>query len=165
MASGSILGHYPKDIGKQIHCGGSTVTLAKDDDCDDCDREAVVAIQGETDSFGFELILLCQACHDRMTGQVEQYETAEGVEEREPREGHKFVVSECTNHDGHGDWFATFDSFKEATGYYREIANAAAPYCGLYPGKGVQEWTLDRIRHVRFVNMVIADKEAHPYSS
>jgi hypothetical protein len=61
------------------------------------------------------------------------------VEDRKPKPGHVFYVSECTNHDGHGDWCQTFRSFREATGFYRRIEEKAAPWCGLYPDKGVRE--------------------------
>lgn len=137
---GRVLASLPADNGKQIHYAHGCTLTVEAEVCHACGTTAAtVVIQGETDSFGFEPVFLCEECHVEGVAQRERWANALDVEDREPKAGHVFWVSECTNHDGHGDWMRSFRSFREATAYYRRIEEKAASYCGLYPGKGIQE--------------------------
>ena len=137
---GQVLASLPADHGKRIRYSHSAVLAVEAEVCGCCGlREASVVVQGETDSFGFEPVFLCAECHAQQDAQQEQWNAAVDLEDRAPREGYVFLVSECTNYDGHGSWCRTFRSFREATAYYRRIEAKAEPYGGLYPDHGVRE--------------------------
>ena len=56
------IGGLPGRILKHFLAGDPVVI------CEDCDQEqAILEIQGETDSFGFERVALCKACHEKFT--------------------------------------------------------------------------------------------------
>ena len=137
---GDILATLPQDLGKRIRFGHDLVMTVEPACCEGCgNAKAAHLIQGETDSFGFEPVALCSACYEQTEAQIEHRLEARDVEDREPKPGHVFFVSEGTNHDGHGDWCRAFRSFRDATAFYQRIEEKAAPWCGLYPGKGVRE--------------------------
>lgn len=131
-----IVARIPEDLGKVLRYSAHNSMVVEAGTCEDCfEHPAVAVVKGEQDSFGWEPIVCCRACLDKMRGQVADHHQANDVEDRE---GH-FIVSEGTNHDGHGDWFRRFTSYRAACGYYRQIEDAAAPWSGLYPNKGVRE--------------------------
>ena len=137
---GDILATLPQDLGKRIRFGHDLVMTVEPAGCEGCgNAKAVHLIQGETDSFGFEPVALCSACYAQTQAQIEHRLEAGDVADREAKPGHVFFVSEYTNHDGHGDWCRVFRSFREATAFYRQIEEQAAPWCGLYPNKGIRE--------------------------
>ncbi len=140
---GDIVARLPQDADKVLHLSNSHSCRAGDlTVCESCDVEpaaTALVIQGETDSFGWEPMAFCQQCYDSMLAEAEAYEDALDVEDRAPKPGHLFLVSECTNNDGHGSWEAYFDSYREAAAFLRDIEVQAEPWCGLYPGNGVQE--------------------------
>lgn len=145
----TILARIPADNGTRVgfsRTGGMTVGEAA---CERCGAPGANVIQGETDSFGFESVVLCDACLKREEEANEQYFSALDVENREPKDGTLFVISESTNHDGHGDWFRSFRSFREATAFYRMIERTAARFCGLYPGKGVREMPAAEVNRIQ----------------
>jgi hypothetical protein len=108
--------------------------------CESCENMAELAVRGETDSFGYETIYLCSSCHKKMEAEQNGYLKAEDVEEKAPREGYTFVVSECYNADDGGvGFFHRTDSYRDARGFYRRCERAAERRCGLYPHKGVRE--------------------------
>jgi hypothetical protein len=43
------------------------------DTCDDCGSAATVIMRGETDSFGSEYLLLCDACAGKTTGDMDYH--------------------------------------------------------------------------------------------
>ena len=54
------IGGLPGKILKHFVAGDPVVI------CDDCNEKiAIVEIQGETDSYGFERMALCKACHEK----------------------------------------------------------------------------------------------------
>jgi hypothetical protein len=59
-------------------------------------------------------------------------------DEIEDRCGH-FYVCECTKHGQYGEWYRTFNSYREATEFYRKITEMASHCGGLYPDVGVRE--------------------------
>jgi hypothetical protein len=107
--------------------------------CQFCEDEAVTFINGDVDSFGTDQIPVCMEHHATHISKEEEYETGKDVPERAPKPGHTFMINECTNLDGHGDWLFVTDSWQAATGYLRRITKEAAPFCGLYPNKGIRE--------------------------
>lgn len=137
------LATLPQDLGKKINVGGGMVVVVENTRCECCpdevDQPATRFIQGETDSFGFEVIATCEGCLKTMSGQVEEYHSAADVEDRAPKPGHVFFVNEGTNIDSHYDWTRSFTSYREARAFYRRIDDLADRYAGLYPNKGVQE--------------------------
>jgi hypothetical protein len=159
-----ILARLPEDIGKVIRCSHEqTMTVAATEACEDCGAQAAVVIRGETDSFGFEPIALCSTCLKEVDRNIRAYENGEDVEEAAPAAGHIFVVSECTNYDGKGDWFMWFTSLRKATGYYRACERKAAPWGGLYPDKGVRELTLAAWERMRVSRQRAWEKELADY--
>ena len=134
-----VLARIPQDNGKKIRFSHTDAMTVGPELCEQCDCPGAVVIQGETDSFGFEPMVLCEACAAKCERGTEDYLEALDIEDREPQTGHKFLVSECTNHDGHGNWCRVFTSYRAAMGYYRRIEDKAAPWCGLYPDRGVRE--------------------------
>jgi hypothetical protein len=146
-----IVAVLPDDIGSSIRIAADTTYEIRPAECDhaECRHSAVAVVAGEQDSFGFEPLPLCEAHLKMCLAEVRASQSGEDVEARVPAEGHIFVVSEGTNHDGHGDWLRGFHSFQEATGFYRQIEDSAARWCGLYPGQGVREWTLAKFEQVQ----------------
>jgi len=140
---GAVLARIPEDAGTRIHCGYQFV-VAEDELCEGCENPATVVIQGETDSMGFEPMVLCDACNTNSDGEEERRLAALDVEDRRPAPGHVFLVSECTNYDigPAGDWRRSFTSYRKAVSFYREIERKAEPRCGLYPDNGVCEITV-----------------------
>jgi hypothetical protein len=134
-----VLARIPQDNGKKIRFSHADVMTVGPELCELCDCAGAVVIKGETDSFGFEPMVLCETCAAKCERGSENYLEARDIADREPEPSHKFLVSECTNHDGHGNWCCVFTSYRAAVGYYRRITEQAAPYCGLYPGRGVRE--------------------------
>ncbi len=134
-----VLARIPQDNGKKIRFSHTDAMNVGPEPCEQCGDQAAVVIKGETDSFGFEPIVLCEACAAKCKRGIEDYHKALDIEDRKPQPGHKFLVNECTNHDGHGNWCRVFTSYRAAMGYYRRIEDKAAPWCGLYPDKGVRE--------------------------
>lgn len=135
----AVLARIPADLGKVIHFGGGMKLTVGEETCECCEAKATQIIQGETDSFGFEPIFLCDACAKAGKDTEDEYKRALDVEDRAPKPGHLFFISECTNVDGHGDWCRAFDSFRAATAYWRQIDRLAEPYAGLYPNRGIRE--------------------------
>ena len=130
-----ILARIPDDNGKVIRFSNTARMTVGPEPCDGCQAPAAYVIKGETDSYGFEPVVLCSSCYAKMVKQDEEYMTAADVEDRPGW----FIVSECTNYDGHGSWFRAFTSFRSAEAFLRRIEEKAAPWMGLYPGNGVQE--------------------------
>ena len=149
-----VLARIPEDEGKIIRCSHTQTVKVESGSCEFCQhnhpehpellKSAVAAVRGETDSFGFEVLFLCEehlkACEKGMAAKYAGLD----VEDRAPKEGHVFMVSECTNYDGHGSWLAFFTSYREAMGFYRRIEDKAAPWMGLYPNNGIQEVTKEQ---------------------
>ena len=140
---GNILATLPQDLGKKIRFSWSMspMVVEAEQPCDCCGSNiATCVVQGETDSFGFETVYCCEACSKPVV------DDGADIEDREPAEGHLFVVNEGYNHDdgGHG-FFATFKSYREAQLFYRECETRAESRCGLYPDSGVQEWPQERV--------------------
>jgi hypothetical protein len=144
-----IVAHIDRDHGRTFRCSHTqTVTVCGNEECGSCNNPATVLVQGETDSMGWEPVFLCDQClRDAEQGE-DAYLAAGDVAERAPKAGHMFVVSEQTNHDGHGSWFRTFESFQQATAFYRRIRQKAERWSGLYPNQGVREWTREQIARV-----------------
>jgi hypothetical protein len=141
---GDIIAKYPEDIGKSIRTGGDwSEVLAATDLCEgynnDCQKKADFVIQGETDSFGWEPYFVCKSCLELQQPANRRHEEALDVEDRAPKPGHLFYISEGTNNDGHGDWQKSFKSFRAAKAFHRDIEIKAEPYCGLWPRNGIQE--------------------------
>jgi hypothetical protein len=134
-----ILATIPTDLGKSIIYGHNKVMLVRETECEDCSNAAKYVLRGDTDAFGFEPVVLCGPCTSRAQARQQVYEAAVHVDERQPKPKHVFLVSERTNHDGKGDWCMEFQSFRQATAFYRKIAAEAAPWGGLHPDKGVRE--------------------------
>lgn len=151
---GKIHARIPRDNGRVLRFGaGQTMTVGPET-CEACQQSITsgVVLQGETDSFGWEPVVLCDACHQAAHKDDEAYVKALDVEDRRPKEGHLFLVAGCTNYDGHGSWCATFDSLRKATGYLRGIHKQAEPWGGLYPETANQVQELvreDALRRVR----------------
>lgn len=103
------------------------------DICEDCGSPAALVIQGETDSFGWEPLGLCQACYEKGKAEQSRYDDALDIEDKEPPEGKLFKVDAITNIDSHHEWNATFRSLRKATAYLRRAEKVAAAYAGLYP--------------------------------
>jgi hypothetical protein len=138
---GDIRARFPEDIGRTLHWGGNlTMTVSETETCEDCGAEVKVGVvvQGETDSFGWEPVVLCKECHEKSADSQVSYYEALDVEDLTPKEGHVFMVSESSNDDSKS-WLRTFDSLRAATKYYRKISDRADQYGGLYPDNGVRE--------------------------
>lgn len=159
---GDILARIPEDNGKVLRYGGGSITV-ESQKCDDCELPAAVIMQGETDSMGFEPIVLCDTCRGKCDAVSANYLNALDVEDRAPKEGHIFLVSECTNYDGHGSWCRTFNSFRLATAYYRKIQQKAEPWMGLYPNNRVQEVPEKTGRRIKADDMHRKTEEALEY--
>ena len=130
---GDILARIPADNGNVIRIGGNSTMVVAASPCEsDCSRMADVIIQGETDSFGFEPICLCQQCADRIKNEEKTYKEALDIEDRAPSAGHLFLVSTCTNYDRY-DWCQSFTSFRKASAFLRRCETMAEPFSGLYP--------------------------------
>lgn len=136
-----IKARIPQDNGKQLYFGGGLSMTVGPEPCECCEeqRQAVVVVQGETDSFGWEPVLVCSPCLKKMRGEVDEYEAALDVEDREPKPGHLFLVSECNNADDGRTYVASFQSYRAARAYYRRCEAQAAARAGLYPNNGVRE--------------------------
>jgi len=134
-----VLAQIPQDNGKQIRFSHTDVMTVEHELCHLCDAQGAVVVKGETDSFGFEPMVLCADCAANSERSSEEFFEALDIEDRAPLPGHAFLVCECTNHDGHGDWCMTFVSYRAAVAFHRRIEDKAAPWCGLYPDKGVRE--------------------------
>jgi hypothetical protein len=57
-----VLAKIPADNGRKINTNQLLLEVSSSWFCDDCDVPATTVIQGETDSFGFEIIILCDEC-------------------------------------------------------------------------------------------------------
>lgn len=137
----TIKARIPEDNGKTLRFGsgpGGSLVVAPEP-CEgyncECHNTAVVILQGETDSFGWEPNYYCADCLAKLDGENDSHEQALDVEDR----AGFFYISEGTNYDGYGDWDATFTSYRAAVVYLRRIEDRAAPYGGLYPNNGIQE--------------------------
>ena len=141
MYRGDILATLPKDEGKVLYYSNSQILIVEDGQiCERCNKApAVVVVQGETDSFGYEPEYSCLAC-----SQTEDDDGSD-VEDRAPKEGHLFVVCETTNHDVGKDFFCSSSSYRDAVLYLRDCRNIAERWAGLYPNKGVQEWSMNQV--------------------
>jgi hypothetical protein len=141
--AGSILGRLPKDDGKVLRCGGGLTVVISSEVCEgwncDCQNQSTIWIQGETDSFGYEVIALCDSCYEKSKNGDDEYFAATDVEDREAAPGKVFLIDEGTNIDSHHDWQQQFKSWRKAVAFYRQIENTAAAYAGLYPKNGIKE--------------------------
>jgi hypothetical protein len=125
----------------------------KPTECEICDAPATLLVQGETDSFGFEIVAECDSCHNEAKRDNESYKLALDVEDRIPEdEKNVFLVSETTNIDRGDDFFFYTSSYREAVRYLRRIEIRSEPLGGLYPDQGVREvsreevWKLNEVR-------------------
>lgn len=136
-----VVARIPQDNGREIRYDSTNKVKVEPCPCegDGCAEPAELLIKGEQDSFGWEPMFLCEACYQTMRSEVTAHYEAGDVEDRAPKADHVFMVSECTNVDGHGEWLRTFTSYRKAVGYYRRIEDAAAAWAGLYPNRGVLE--------------------------
>lgn len=128
-----VLAEIPQDNGKEIQYSSLGSLQVLNNPCDQCDGKAVVIIRGETDSFGFEPICLCQDCLNCVDKGAEEWLEATDIEDLQAPEGMLYFFSACTSYDGHGDWCTHRKSLREITKVFRRAEDKAAPWGGLYP--------------------------------
>ncbi len=145
----NILATIKTDLGKSIYLSAGQYETVAPQQCMDCGKQSVVVVEGEVDSFGREIVYLCQACLDRCANSQDDWLLAHDVEDRIPRDGYRFIVCESTNNEAGVDWFHRSSSLRRATSYYRRIDEQAACLCGLYPGNGVLEVTIEEAEAMR----------------
>lgn len=144
---GDIVARLPKDADKILRFSWTESARVGNlgDTCERCENPAALVMRGETDSMGWEPVVLCEACYKKLQAEERNHDEALDVEDRSPPPGMKFLVAEMTNIDSHLSWCLTFNSYRDAVAFLRRIEKKAARYGGLYPNKGVQTVLHDRI--------------------
>lgn len=135
-----------KDDGKKIrYANGVDPIIVGPTECDDCSSPAVSIYQGETDSYGFETIALCDKCAATIEGTVAEYHKALDVKEMDAGLGKVFVVNETTNIGSDKVYELAIKSYRAAVGYLRRSEDRAANMGGLHPNQGVQLLKVDEL--------------------
>lgn len=138
-----VLARIPKDNGKEIYHGFPTPTVVGPKTCEDCGVAATVVIRGETDSYGSELLFLCDACHTGGDKAQEEYFKALDIEDTTAPEGKRYVFSAGTNIEACKDYFRASVSLREVTSYMRRCEDEADALGGFYPATGIRLVTDD----------------------
>lgn len=153
-----IIGKLPADNGKQIRNSHSSIITIEETLCE-CGREASTYVEGERDSFGFEVLTLCDECLKQVRSETDDYLDALDVEDRAPPAGYVFVVLEGTNYDSLRSWHRKFTSFRAASAFYRRAEEGASGYGGLYPNNGIREMPEDEAVRI-FKRIAEAERRA-----
>jgi len=116
------------------HYADNTATVCEGYKCD-CTNKAVFCIRGETDSFGFERIDLCEDCHSKLVQSIEQEEDEIRRDHDEPApDGMLWLFT--ANYQDDSDWCCKIGNNKgKVMVAINRCEDRAARHGGLYDPK------------------------------
>ena len=118
----------PGRVLRRYDGNSENVPLCEGYNCD-CENLAVVTIQGETDSFGFETLDFCESCYNKMLADCEKHEQELREENNEiAPEGYRWIFTATRQDDT--DWYCKVSKNKADCAVAQERAELNAAYRG-----------------------------------
>lgn len=119
---------------------GNIIRRINCDICDDCEAVGLtLVIQGETDSFGFEEIHLCEACHEAAEREEQDYLEALDT----PETPGCWLLSASSQDDVH-ETCSVHHTLRAAVAARRCFERRCEPRGGIYPREGAVRDFSDR---------------------